>query len=249
MISFLAFLQRDLLKDCKSIPSIIAELFLQPLLFLFVFGYILTSTGALSIEYIQVLVPGLIMMTAMSSSYSSVAVPLLIEIHYTKELEDRLMAPSPWKNIATAKMVRAAFRAFIGVVVFSFVALLTVDFNAFAQGILFWVSVILACVCGAGLGLITSASVSVENIDSVSSFVSVLLIFTGCAQYSWGDLSMIPVVQYLTLLNPLTYASELSRYGITGSSLPLAFLLIVLVIFGIFSWFVGIKKFQKILVA
>lgn len=240
-------MHRDLIKDLRTIPSLVAELFFQPLLFLFVFGLILPSIGTLEANYLNTLVPGLIVMTAIVSGFSSVSVPLLIELNYTGELEDRIMAPVAWEFVALAKLMRAAVRSIAGATAFSLVAFFMVGFNAFSQGPLLWSAVLLASLVGSGLGLVIACNVSVKNIDAISSFVSILIIFTGCAQYRWIDLEVLPVVQYGVLLNPLTYATELGRGAFSDDGLGVIVCWVVLLSLSIVSWWVGMISFRRLL--
>ena len=66
----------------------------------FVFGKVMTSSGLIRPEYKGMLLPGIIAIAMLLSGVWSVAMPLVSEFQFTKEIEDRLLAPI---SIATAR--------------------------------------------------------------------------------------------------------------------------------------------------
>lgn len=243
---FFAFLSRDLRKDLDSLPSVIAELFLSPLLLLFVFGYILPAIGAVTPGYVELLVPGLAVMAAFSSGISGTAISLLVDFHYTRELEDRLAAPVPRWWVAEAKMVRSAVRSSLGGAVFMGVAWAVAGVPPVRYGAVLPVALVLAAVMGAGVGMTVATSVSVLNIDAVVAALVAFLSFTGCAQYGWSSLDQLVWFQKLTLLNPLTYAAELARSATSAAGLSAATCLCVCVLLTLVTWVVGSHRFARL---
>jgi ABC-2 type transport system permease protein len=73
------------------------------------------------------------------------------------------------------------------------------------------------------------------------------VVFLGAIFYTWHQLSPIPVMQYITLIDPLTWVNESIRAVMTPQieSLPLA-----LTLPGIAAWIIGLgavafKRFDK----
>ena len=72
----------------------LAQVVLQPVFMLFVFGKVL-ATSATHGATTVLLLPRRVAFTAMLTALQSTAFPLVIEFCFTKEIEDRLLAPIP----------------------------------------------------------------------------------------------------------------------------------------------------------
>jgi ABC-2 type transport system permease protein len=113
----LAILRRDLFVTGREFPVFLAQVILQPLFLLFVFGKVLTQLGYARPGYEQVLFPGLVALAAVLTGLQSTALPLVIEFSYSNEIEDRLLAPLPTGAVAVEKVVFAAMRACVAAAV------------------------------------------------------------------------------------------------------------------------------------
>ena len=113
----LAILRRDLFVTGREFPVFLAQVILQPLFLLFVFGKVLTELGYARPGYEQVLFPGLVALAAVLTGLQSTALPLVIEFSYSNEIEDRLLAPLPTGAVAVEKVVFAAMRACVAAAV------------------------------------------------------------------------------------------------------------------------------------
>jgi len=208
--AFLAVLRRDLYVTGKELPVFLAQVILQPFFLLFVFGKVLGSLGYTQHGYSDLLFPGLLSLTAVITGMQTLAFPLVLEFGWTKEIEDRLLAPMRTGLVAAEKMVFASLRALIA-------ATLMIPIGILVLGSIPWrwsgvplliVMMILASVLGAGLGLVLGTLVTPNRINVVFSLVFTPLLFTGCSQYPWPSLDRLPWFQVVTACNPMTYASE-----------------------------------------
>ena len=208
--AFLAVLRRDLYVTGKELPVFLAQVILQPFFLLFVFGKVLGSLGYTQHGYSDLLFPGLLSLTAVITGMQTLAFPLVVEFGWTKEIEDRLLAPMRTGLEAAEKMVFASLRALIA-------ATLMIPIGVLVLGSIPWrwsgvplliVMMILASVLGAGLGLVLGTLVTPNRINVVFSLVFTPLLFTGCSQYPWPSLDRLPWFQVVTACNPMTYASE-----------------------------------------
>ena len=208
--AFVAVLRRDLYVTGKELPVFLAQVILQPFFLLFVFGKVLGSLGYTQHGYSNLLFPGLLALTAVITGMQTLAFPLVLEFGWTKEIEDRLLAPMRTGLVAAEKMVFASLRALIA-------ATLMIPIGILVLGSIPWrwsgvplliVMMILASVLGAGLGLVLGTLVTPNRINVVFSLVFTPLLFTGCSQYPWPSLSGLPWFQVITACNPMTYASE-----------------------------------------
>src|SRR5690606_39795164 len=63
--------------------------------------------------YGQLLLPGIVGLTAFLTALQTVSFPLIMEFSFTKEIEDRLLAPLPVGMVAIEKMVVAVLRGLV----------------------------------------------------------------------------------------------------------------------------------------
>lgn len=247
--AFWAVLYRDLFVTSKELVTFLAQVILQPLFLLFIFGRILTDLGYASQEYAELLFPGLVGLTAVVTGLQSSAFPLVIDFAYTKEIEDRLLAPLPTDLVALEKIVYSALRALVAsalMIPIGILVLGSIPWRPEAAP-LFIVIVVLGCLVGSTMGLLMGTSVTASRINIVFSLVFTPLLFTGSSQYPWPSLSGMRWFQVVTALNPMTYVSEGLRAVMVPEvpHMPVAVCLgvLVLAIAGI-GWG-GIRGFRK----
>ena len=183
------------------------------------FGKVLGSLGYTSAVYSSLLFPGLLALTAVITSMQTLAFPLVVEFGWTKEIEDRLLAPLRIGLVAIEKIVFAALRGVIAAVLMVPIGILVLGsipwrWSAFP---LFLAVLLLAALLGAGLGLALGTLVPPNRINAVFSLVFAPLLFTGCSQYPWPSLARVRWFQVVTAANPMTYASEGLRAALVPS--------------------------------
>jgi ABC-2 type transport system permease protein len=216
--AFRAVLRRDVYVTWSEFPVFLAQVILQPLFLLFVFGKVLGSLGYTQHGYSNLLFPGLLALTAVITGMQALAFPLVIEFGWTKEIEDRLLAPMATGLVAAEKVVFAMLRALVAAVLMIPVGILVLGHVPWrADGIPLLVAMlVLGSLLGAGLGLVLGTLVVPSRINIVFSLVFTPLLFTGCSQYPWPSLSTLRWFQVVTAANPMTYVSE----GMRGALVP-----------------------------
>jgi ABC-2 type transport system permease protein len=215
---FLAVLQRDIYVTWGEFPVFLAQVILQPFFLLFVFGKVLGSLGYTTPGYSDLLFPGLLALTAVITSMQTLAFPLVIEFGWTKEIEDRLLAPMSTTLVAAEKVLFAMIRALIATAVMIPIGILVLGSIPWrwAGFPLFLAIAILGSMLGASMGLVLGTLVKPNRINIVFALVFTPLLFTGCSQYPWPSLSKLPYFQVITACNPMTYVSE----GMRGALVP-----------------------------
>jgi ABC-2 type transport system permease protein len=218
---FLAVLERDLYVTARDLPFLFLQVLLQPLLLLFVFGRLLTSLGYTNHSYAELFFPGMVSLTAVVTGIQTLAFPLVSEFGWTKEIEDRLLAPMSTRLVAIEKIVFSMIRSLLSAAIMIPVGGLVLGSLPWRWGgsPLFVVALFLGSALGASLGLAIGTLVPPSRINLVFTLALTPLLFTGCAQYPWPSLSRTPWFQALTALNPMTYASEALRAA-TVPSVP-----------------------------
>jgi ABC-2 type transport system permease protein len=208
--AFLAVLWRDLYVTGRELPVFLAQVVLQPLFLLFVFGKVLSDLGFTQPGYTRVLFPGILALTAVVTGLQSTAFPLVIDFSFTKEIEDRLLAPLPVGMVAVEKVVFASLRALLA-------ALVMLPIGVWVLGSIPWRSsglplfatvLLLGCLVGSCLGMIMGTAVPPNRINVMFALILTPLLFTGASQYPWASLEHLRWFQVVTACNPLTYVSE-----------------------------------------
>lgn len=215
--AFLAVLGRDIFVTGKELPSFLAQVLIQPFFLLLVFVVVLGRGGFVSADYGSIMLPGMLAMNAMFGALQSVAFPLVMEFSFSREIEDRLLAPLPIPLVAIEKMVFAALRGVVAALLMVPIGLLMVDVSWPVEGLApAFLMVVLGAVTGATIGLVVGTAVPARRISVLFAVIFTPLLFTGSVQYPWLTLEDLRWFQVLSALNPLTFVSE----GIRASLVP-----------------------------
>jgi len=211
--AFLGLLARDVFVTGRELGSFLAQVLLQPIFLLFVFGKVLGDLGYVQGGFDQVLLPGVIAFTGFLTALQNTALPLVIDFSFTKEIEDRLLAPLPTWLVAVEKVVFASGRGLVASVVMFPLGLLILGSVPITWGAvpLVALALVLGSLVGASLGLVLGTLVTASKINVVFAVVLTPLLFTGSTQFPWTQLDGLRWFQVVCALNPLTYISELVR--------------------------------------
>ena len=219
--TFLALCGRDAWVTVRHDPiAFLAQALLQPVFFLFVFGRVLPDIGAAQGAYGTQLLPGVLALTLVLTSLQNTALPLVIEFSFTKEIEDRLLAPLPVPAVGVQKVLIAAVRGLVaGLLILPLGALILpggIDLSG-ASWLPFAGVLLAGSVAGASVGLVLGTAVPPNRINIAFALVLTPLIFTGATFYPWAGLHSLRWFQVVTLFNPLTYVSEGMRGALTAT--------------------------------
>jgi len=222
--AFLALLQRDLTVLRKNLGEFVPRTIIQPLLLVFVFTYVFPKigqsvggAGAGAATFSTVLVAGVVALTIMFQGIQSVALPLVQEFGFTREIEDRVLAPLPVEAVAVEKIVAGALNGlFTAAMVFPIAAIvpatpvhLSIDWPVLLT------ILPLACWMSAALGLTFGTRFEPRQVPVLFGIIVIPLTFLGCTYYSWASLEPIRWLQIVVLVNPLVYMSEGLRAALT----------------------------------
>ena len=109
--TFLAMLARDAHVARRNIIPLLLQTFLQPLMFVFIFGRVMVGSGYMPPAYKSLLLPGIMALSMVGTGIWAVAMPLIGEFQFTREIEDRLLAPMDISWLAIEKVVAGTLQA------------------------------------------------------------------------------------------------------------------------------------------
>jgi len=253
--ALLAIVARDLLVTRRELPSFLVQTLATPLFLLFVFGKVLTGIGTARPGFSLVLLPGVVAFTVFLTPLQAVTIDLGRDLGFTREIDDRLLAPLPSSLVALEKVGLAALRGLLaGALVFPLAYLVLgtgYQVRSDEPGVLAGLMVLTALL-GASIGLLLGTVMPINKIQLVFSLLITPLIFTGATYYPWSSLSSIAWFQAVTLFNPLTYAAEGLRHAMVPAvhghsleTLPMVWVLLALCGSLAAILTVGLRLFQR----
>lgn len=247
---FTAILLRDLTVARRELPYFLVRTALQPILLVVVFGYLLPKMGMIPRGYSTVMLPGVVALSLTLSAIQSVALPMMQDFGFTKEIEDRLLSPVPIQLVAVEKVVNGVLQGIVAALFVLPVARLImgpIPGLSFANAPLLLAVTILGGAAFSAMGLYLGTGIAPPQIGLMFSVIVAPMIMFGCTYYPWAGLSHVPLMKWLVLINPLVYVSEGMRAALTPAvpHMPVAAILAALVVLtGFFMW-IGLKAFDK----
>jgi ABC-2 type transport system permease protein len=248
--AFGAMLARDAHVARRNAVQLLFQTFLQPLLFVFIFGRVMVGSGYMPESYKSLLLPGIIAISMVFTGIWAVAMPLIAEFQWTREIEDRLLAPIDISWLAIEKVIAGMLQALVaGLVVLPLAWLVLrpgVDISIHAP-LKFVIMILLVALFAAGGGLALGCSMNQQHIGLMFSMVITPMIFFGCTYYPWSALKTFPILQKAVLINPLVYASEGLRAALVPQfpHLSTIAILLALLLFDVLLLVIGLRQFER----
>ena len=228
---------------------------MQPLFFLFIFGKVLPGIGLAVPNFAALMLPGIVALTGMIAAMQGVTLPLVLDLGYAREIDDRLLAPMPIWFISLEKVLFGAVRGSIASSVIFPLGWLILGSGFHVRTDRLFVllgMVLLTAFVGSTIGLLMGTIIKPDQISLMFTLIFTPLLFTGCTYYPWGALGKIRWFQIFTLINPLTYASEGLRYAMVPPqggrdfpTLPVYWILAALLTSVVALFFAGNRTFRR----
>jgi len=248
--TFGAMMAREFRVLGRNAPSTFIRAVMQPLLFAFVFAYVLPKIGsgfsagsagaganAAGVNFATILVPGLMGSMFLMQGMFGTTMPLVMEFSWQRTIEDRALAPVPIRVLAVQKITAGAIQAFIGAaIVFPVVYWV----HAPGQGphihvsnwFLLLVVMVFASTLTASMGLWLGTVVDPRKIQMIFAVVLLPATMLGCVYYPWAALHVIRWLQIVVLINPMVYMTEGLRAALTPQLPHMALWAIMLALVG-----------------
>jgi ABC-2 type transport system permease protein len=260
--AFKALFVRDLVVLRKSLKEFLPRTLLQPFLLVFVFTYVFPKigqsvggSGAGAAEFSTRLVAGVIGLAIIFQGIQSVALPMVQEFGYTREIEDRVLAPMPVSLVSIQKIISGALQGLLAaLIVFPIAAVVhskSIDIHLQVHWLQLLVMIPLACIMCSSLGMTFGTRFDPRTVPMLFGVIVIPMTFLGGTYYAWTALEPVKLggfswLQVLVLINPLIYVTEGFRAALTPAH-HMHLYVIYPVLLGFTSLFLwqGLKGFRK----
>ena len=166
-------------------------------------------------DYMDFLVPGLILMAVINASYQNV-VGSFFGAKWGKSIEELLVSPTPNSIILLAYITGGVARGMLVGLIVTGISLLFTDLNVFNLGILTGVVILTAVLFSLGGFVNAIFAKTFDDVSLIPTFVLLPLTYLGGVFYSihlLGDFW-----QQVSKANPILYMVNAFRYGFLGIS-------------------------------
>ncbi|WP_131736757.1 ABC transporter permease [Actinomadura roseirufa] len=229
--TFLAMMAREVRVMRKNFLSTFVRVLVQPLMFVFVFAYVLPKVGSGAgaggfaskdggPTFATILVPGLVGSAIVMQGMMAAIFPLMMELSWQRSITDRALAPVPVPVLALQKITAAGLQALIaGLLVFPCVLFVHAGGQAPNIHVGNWPVLLLTLVTGslmcASGGLLLGTLIDPQKSQVLFALVLVPMSMLGCVYYPWAALDHVRWLQIVTLINPMVYVNEGLRTALT----------------------------------
>ncbi|MEW6425539.1 MAG: ABC transporter permease [Bacillota bacterium] len=242
-MDFYTVLWREMVVLRRTFYKFFASRLVSPLLYLVAFGWGLgrglKMNGG---NYLEFVVPGIIALSAMNTSFNAVGITLNMSRLYHKTLEEYLIAPISAGAFVLGEVLAGTVRGLLASLIILALAFL---FGAhLAVNGWFLLVVVLTCFLFAALGVVAAMTInSHEDMANFSTFVILPMSFL-CGTFFSTD-SLPRAVAYIIEVLPLTHASYALRALARGDGLlPLS--LAVLAAYAVVLFLAGVAVVRKV---
>lgn len=187
-------------------------------------------------NYMQYIVPGLIMMSVITNSYGNV-VSSFFSNKFQRCIEELMISPTPEHVIITGFVVGGVARGILVGSIVSVLSLFFTDLVLFHAGVTFSIVVLTAVLFSLGGFINAIYANKFDDISLVPTFILTPLTYLGGVFYSIDLLP--PFWAAVSKANPIVYMVNGFRYGILGVSdvsLGVSYGMISIFIVGLYIW-------------
>jgi ABC-2 type transport system permease protein len=216
-IAYLTIARKEILRFCRIwVQTIIPPVIMVSLYFVIFGNLIGQRIGDMDgMKYIDFIMPGLVMMSIITNSYTNV-VSSFYGAKYSRHIEEMQIAPVPNIVILLGFISGGMVRGISVGIAVTLVSLLFTEFTIYNPFVVLLVALLTSCLFSLA-GLINAIFAnSFDAISIVPTFVLTPLTYLGGIFYS---IKLLPEFwQQVSLGNPILYMVNSFRYGFRGSS-------------------------------
>lgn len=227
----------DLVYIRENILEVLVTTLVGPLLYLLAFGFgIGGSVSSDPDAYMAFIVPGIVALTTLSATFSTVSMKILIQRLFYMSFDELLLCPVHISSIILGKCLSGVIRALMSCTLLIIIGHLIspeVSLNPWALVLVFFAALMFSML-GLLAGMLTNKT---QKLNMFSSLVIIPMTFL-CGTLFNVD-SLPSVASWVVYALPLTHVSELMRGIMLDTGIPLDSVLVLavyLVGFFAFSW-------------
>ncbi len=239
-VAFMTIVRKEYTRIFRIWPQTILPPLITSSLYFLIFGKFLSdqidAIGGFS--YVQFVIPGLVMLGVITSSYSHTSFQFFASKFFTRNIDELLVSPMPPWAIIAGFVSGGVLRGFIVGLGTLLVALLfasPVVYNFWIVFIFMFLTSLAASLAGLVNGVYAK---KVDGITIVPTFVITPLVYLGGVFYSLSILP--PIWQTVSKINPIFYIVDGLRYGFLGIS-DISLVVSISVLLAISAIFLGIN--------
>ncbi len=208
----------DLCYIKENLPETVLTGLVGPLLYLLAFGYGVGGSMGGGQDYIVFIVPGIIALTTLSATFSSVSMKILVQRLFYMSFDEMLLCPIHITSVVIGKTVSGIIRATLSCAVIMLVGHLIAPSVVLSPWA--FLLVVFASFTFSLLGLLAGMAVQKTNtLSLISSMVIVPMTFLCGTLF---NVSALPAwAAAATYCLPLTHVSQLMRSVMLGTAFPL----------------------------
>ena len=220
-VALWTLIKREMVRSLKIINQVIWPPIISTLLYVFVFGLALGSRiqSIQGVTYAQFLIPGLIMLQTIDSSYGESS-SSIFQGRFMNSIQEMLIAPMSAFEIVSGYVLGSLARAYLIAALITILGAILVHTWPIDWP-LYLIVLTMVSVLFSSMGLIFGMlAEKFDHLAVLTTFVITPLTFVGGVFTSAQMLP--PVLRALELFNPIFYTIDAFRYSYTGVSyLPL----------------------------
>ena len=214
--------------------SVLIMSLMSPILYLLAFGYGLGAGQTMEgVSYVAFIIPGIVALTALSASFSSVSTRMNVQRLYYHNFDEMMLCPLRFSSIAIGKAMLGIIRGLLScsvIFILGFVLTYNTD-TPLHFNIEFVITLLVSCFAFSMLG--ETAAFLAKSHQSMSTFSTLIILpMTFLCGTFFSVAAMPEWFQAILYVMPLTYSSTLMRESTLGLEFSWPFL-IILIAFGI----------------
>ncbi|MBV8172787.1 MAG: ABC transporter permease [Candidatus Eremiobacteraeota bacterium] len=216
-VGFGTIVRREFKRTMMTINQVVWPPIITTLLFLFIFGVGLGSSVRLmnGVPYVQFLLPGLVMLNVIASSYDEAA-SSLFQQRFQLSIQELLIAPLSDLELLLGYLTGSILRGIVIGALIMAIGFLVVHV-APLNGLILFGFMFATSLLFSSLGMIGALlAKTFDNLAIVTTFFITPLTYVGGVFSSLHALP--PLVQRVSLFNPILYMIDGLRFGYIGRS-------------------------------
>jgi ABC-2 type transport system permease protein len=240
-VALWTLVKREMIRSLKIINQVIWPPIISTLLYVFVFGLALGSSikSVQGVSYAQFLIPGLIMLQTIDSSYGESS-SSIFQGRFMNSIQEMLIAPMSALEIVLGYVLGSLVRAYLIAALITLLGAVLV--HTWPQNWALYLLVLtMVSILFSSMGLIFGLMAEkFDHLAVLTTFVITPLTFVGGV---FTSASMLPpVLRALSLFNPIFYTIDAFRYSYTGVSyLPLSLSLGMIALLAIVAFTIALR--------